>query len=626
MKHFYYIFLSVLVQVPIFSYSQNETAKWYFGQYAGLDFMSSPPGILTNGQQFSGECTATISDAAGNLLFYTDGTTVWNQQQAMMANGDTLFGDISSSNGAVIVKKPGSSSIYYLFYTSSASIMGGMYAEIDMTLAAGMGSVTAKNIQLFTPAREGVSAVRHCNGSDTWVVFQEYNTNVFKSFLVTASGVNTVAVSSAVGTSNIFPYGTLKLSPNGKKLAISQYMSGFELYDFDVQSGLVSNPQLLSGGTYTSAYGCEFSPDNTKLYGIGLFLGNPLVQWDLCAGSNSAIAASETTIAVLAGTDMWNNPMPSPGQLQLAKDGKMYISEIGRQKIAVINNPNNAGLACNLVDSAQSVAPMYCQMGLPNFISSFFDQSLPQPTPPPFTSTVSCNTLSCTAPVIPGQCSATTFSVKSIGWLFGEPSSGSANTSSLNSPVHIYGSSGTYTVKLIHYYACGSDTSTQLIIVGAASPQLSITGNTVICKGQSTTLTASGGLTYSWSTSSALASIVVSPTITTVYSVTGTHTLNACKGKQTVSVTVLPCTALEEAENGDPRCKVYPNPFNSDLFIECSYATHIVIYDARGNELESRTLPVGKTHFTCEKLSLGLYFIRLSSNHLQKMIRVVKTD
>ena len=77
--------------------------NWYFGNRAGVNFSSGAPVALTNGQIVTTEGCATISDATGNLLFYTDGVSVWNRNHAVMANGAGLFGHASSTQSAIIV-------------------------------------------------------------------------------------------------------------------------------------------------------------------------------------------------------------------------------------------------------------------------------------------------------------------------------------------------------------------------------------------------------------------------------------------------------------------------------------------------------------------------------------------
>jgi PKD repeat protein len=72
-------------------------------------------------------------------------------------------------------------------------------------------------------------------------------------------------------------------------------------------------------------------------------------------------------------------------------------------------------------------------------------------------------------------------------------------------------------------------------IVANAVPTVAANSAT-ICSGQSANLTASGATTYSWSTGATTATIVSSPTIYTVFSVTGTT--SGCTNTKTVSITV----------------------------------------------------------------------------------------
>jgi len=74
-----------------------------------------------------------------------------------------------------------------------------------------------------------------------------------------------------------------------------------------------------------------------------------------------------------------------------------------------------------------------------------------------------------------------------------------------------------------------------------ASPTITASANpTIICSGLTSTLTASGAGTYSWSTGGATtASISVSPTVTTIYTVTGTvGSGNNCSNTKTLSIVV----------------------------------------------------------------------------------------
>lgn len=270
--------------------SQNETNNWYFGLAAGLNFGTIPPTILTNNVSMSTvEGCSSASDANGNLLFYTDGVTVLNKNHVVMANGNGLFGGSSSAQGALVVKQPGNSNIYYIFTQDyqNQNNHGMRYSIVDMNLSAGAGSVTVKNDSLHAPSTEKLTAVKHCNGVDVWVMSHDWLSANFRAYLLTASGVNTVAVISAIGpvhqggNLNTAAMGGMKFSPDGRRLAVAYpgaTYSNIELYDFDNLSGVVSNSLLLTGNFF-SPYSCEFSPDGTKVYATG-HVGTMLAQWN----------------------------------------------------------------------------------------------------------------------------------------------------------------------------------------------------------------------------------------------------------------------------------------------------------------------------------------------------------
>lgn len=97
------IYILILVS-SIQLFAQKQTAFWYFGTYAGLDFNSGNPIALTDGQLNTDEGCTAISDFNGNLLFYTDGVTVWNKNHVTMLNGENLNGHFSSTNSAIITR------------------------------------------------------------------------------------------------------------------------------------------------------------------------------------------------------------------------------------------------------------------------------------------------------------------------------------------------------------------------------------------------------------------------------------------------------------------------------------------------------------------------------------------
>ena len=158
--------------------------------------MSGTPVALTNSVMGSSEGSASIAGPGGNLLFYTNGNTVWNANHVAMLNGSGLFGSSISCQSAVIVRQPGSANLYYVFtmrnWTDGGN--GAHYSIVDMSLAAGLGDVTTKNQLIYGNTRESLTAVCHANGTDYWIVIHDMFTNEFHSYLLTATGLAAVPV------------------------------------------------------------------------------------------------------------------------------------------------------------------------------------------------------------------------------------------------------------------------------------------------------------------------------------------------------------------------------------------------------------------------------------------------
>lgn len=102
--------------------AQKENNIWYFGNESGINFNTTPPTVLTDGKMNAYEGCASVCDDTGKLLFYTDGSYVWNKNHLLMPNGKQLDGGNSSSQSVIIVKKPGSSFIYYIFTTAQSTL------------------------------------------------------------------------------------------------------------------------------------------------------------------------------------------------------------------------------------------------------------------------------------------------------------------------------------------------------------------------------------------------------------------------------------------------------------------------------------------------------------------------
>jgi hypothetical protein len=103
-----------------------------------------------------------------------------------------------------------------------------------------------------------------------------------------------------------------------------------------------------------------------------------------------------------------------------------------------------------------------------------------------------------------------------------------------------------YSVTGTDNNGCSGTASTTVTV--NQGPAIGVSGNTTICNGSSTTITASGANTYSWSSGGNTASETVSPTTTTTYSVTGTGS-NGCATTVPVTVTVNALPSLSVSGN-----------------------------------------------------------------------------
>lgn len=183
------LILTVILLICLPGQAQKEADNWYFGIRAGLSFASGSPVALTNGQTNTIEGVATISNRNGQLLFYTDGITVWNKNHQVMQNGTGLKGHPSSTQSGVIVPQPGNDTMYFVFTTGAGGQGGLRYSVVNMNLDSGRGAVTQKNNLLLDPSCEKITAVRHCNNKDVWVLGRQWKSDLYHAWLVTRNGL-----------------------------------------------------------------------------------------------------------------------------------------------------------------------------------------------------------------------------------------------------------------------------------------------------------------------------------------------------------------------------------------------------------------------------------------------------
>jgi len=342
-----------------------------------MDFNSSPPDLSLH----SFECDATrasICTADGQLLAYTDGCRVYNRNHTLMLNGDTLnpgkvFEEFCGVAGypvwqaCLFLPQPGSNDHYYLLHLRKDdwlwNPMDFMFSIIDADGDNGKGKVIAKNQIVFSDSiwlGNYISATRHANGRDWWVVAPRRVKNDYHVCLLTPEGIQYEGMQTIGDTSYNFCCGQTDFSPDGSKF-FRHWPEGMQILDFDRCTGVFSNPLYIDYSDFAAAGGVAVSPSGQFLY---VTKGTKIYQYDLWA---TDLVASRITIAEYDG---YVSPFPTYFfQARLAPDGKIYIVSTNTNNILhVIHDPDSLGLACN-VEQHGVTLPALTGYIMPNYVN-----------------------------------------------------------------------------------------------------------------------------------------------------------------------------------------------------------------------------------------------------------------
>lgn len=358
--------------------------NWYFGD-AGLDFGITPPTLLLNSGMNANtgatEGSACISDTDGNLLFYTDGDTVYAGNHQPMPNGFDLNGSFSTAQPASIVQWPGLDERYIIFTSHGPNNQQGCYSVVDMSLQNGLGDVTDKNVPITDSVMEALLVVPHRDCDTYWVIYKIEGTDRYEAYLFDADGLHTTPVVSHAG--NITPPNAhvayLSNSPDNSLLAFSCiYDTAFSVLHFNNATGEISEFVTLP---QEFAYASCFSPNSKLLYInharwdqnlLPDAATNLISQYDLSSGQVGSIAASRFTVDSLQSA--LNGEF---GQMRVGNDGVMYTVRAWSGALGTVAHPNEPGTACQYIRDGFSIAPKNTWLGLPAI--AYGKPSVPKP-------------------------------------------------------------------------------------------------------------------------------------------------------------------------------------------------------------------------------------------------------
>ena len=309
----------------------------------------------------------SMSDSSGKLIFYTSGCNLFNSMRQVMQNGDSLNpgiiwkyyclqgGNSPNTGGAIAIPWPDSPHLYLVFindyesikfpgepFTVTGASAHLYYNVVDMNQDGGLGAVTLKNQVLIadTLSPNSIEACRHANGHDWWVLIPVPRSNCYYLTLVTAAGPQTPRlVCTGIPWDLNDQVGQSFFTPDTKKFIRFNSWNGIRIYDFDNETGVLSNQVVVPTPDITSNnVGATVSPNSRYLYVCAV---TRLFQYDLEAPD---IADSRVLILYY---DTIPDPFYPSGFIlaATAPDGKVYVSSGSTHlSLHVVHRPDCPGL------------------------------------------------------------------------------------------------------------------------------------------------------------------------------------------------------------------------------------------------------------------------------------------
>jgi len=332
--------------------------------------------------------TSNISDTNGHLLFFCNGFYIYDKAGWPIGYPDDNYDSINCPLGLkfrdyyagdgfwdqmslILPKKENS---YYVFTAGMSDIAYDewkkpnppydfrfdvlSYHIVDMDVNEGEGKIIEKNNILMKDARlshNRMSAVRHANGRDWWLIKPHQTDQTYYVFLVKPDTIegpiirqcnfSMDSITKYAGTYGI--EGQCAFSPDGNWFASTEAAyKGVFIYKFDRCTGTFTDyhffkQQFFDTTTYDWSIGTCFSPNNKLVY---LITGANIYQYEL------ADTTLNSTIHI-SGPDTVMVYFPSYCLSYLASNDKLYIGNgNGTQNgMSYIDKPNERGVSCNFV-------------------------------------------------------------------------------------------------------------------------------------------------------------------------------------------------------------------------------------------------------------------------------------
>lgn len=375
----YFIFLLLLLTTTQNVFSQGRNHQWLLGYISNSTpystslrsrflFSVNNSSIVPDNFKMKFDCTqGNICDENGNFLFASNGEWIMDSTGDTLLNGSglnpgqftNLFPDgLPIPDAQFVLPMPGDTSKYIIVhqtgnYNAQLNSTELYMTVIDMSLNGGLGKVIQKNnIFLLDTLDWGISACKHANGRDWWIVASRTFSDSLITYLLTPTGISYSSTQSFGISPTFHNVSQPTFSPDGSKFAfvsakpmnLGGWYHEIRIFNFDRCNGTFTN---LSTFVLDSidGYSTAFSANSKYLY-----TSTSQLVYQINTDTIN-IPASKKIVAI---NDGYFSPV-SPYQsdfylLYLAANGKIYISS-GNSVVDLhcIEQPDSSANSCNVL-------------------------------------------------------------------------------------------------------------------------------------------------------------------------------------------------------------------------------------------------------------------------------------
>ena len=337
---------------------------------------------LGDGEQSAPEAVASVSDKNGDILFYTDGQTVYFKDRTSGDHvslqiedppGATGIGGDPTASQVAIVQVPNTDGVYYIFTTTEVD--NGEYALRYSVFDLRNLKIVSSNNLLFTKSTERI-AINGGDGSDAVLLVHEYGNDAFRAYPITAEGIGQPVISN-VGSVHSFDNpdeaeGYMKFGGDTTGTVVAVAVGDrVEVFNFDTNTLKLSDPVTL-----------DFSSKSAQPYGVEFYqdtLGNTV----LLMSTDKGLFTAKIVRPIVEGSSI---PIVDPGipgnfgAIQQGSDGQTYITTPGSSSLGSVSvNANNPSQVTYTKEAVQLPNGATTGLGLPTEVR-MGGNSFPEPS------------------------------------------------------------------------------------------------------------------------------------------------------------------------------------------------------------------------------------------------------